>query len=407
MDVRESLNVIAIDDNSLILTQLRLLLSHSYSVNFSGFTKGSEALLHIKHEQTDLIFLDLNMPDMDGIEVLRHLSDLNISASIVLLSGEDNTIIKMAKNLAQLRNLNVITGLDKPITAAQIKQLMESLFSIAHSQAPNLSSHSFEIEELKSAVENKQMCLYLQPKVALKNEEIIGAEFLVRWDHPEFGILSPYYFLDIIEQSDLVHDFSIVIVNEAFAFIEQHFKLVQSLTFNINLSVKNLEDLQLPERLADLAKSYRVPPSMIVFEVTESLLIENLAQSLDVLLRLRLKGFSLAIDDFGTGYSSIKQLSQIPFCELKLDRCFIHDCAIDKDKQAIIEATVSLAQKLNLKVVAEGIEQQQDLTFLDNYQIDYGQGYLFALPLEKIHFLKTIEQQSSYTRDSKRNIMRG
>ncbi|MBD1583765.1 EAL domain-containing response regulator [Pseudoalteromonas sp. S16_S37] len=407
MNADKSLKVIAIDDNGLILTQLKLLLSQSYDIHFSGFTNGPDALQHVKDNEADLIFLDLNMPQMDGIEVLRHLSDLNISSSIVLLSGEDNTIIKMAKNLAQLRNLNVITGIDKPVTAGQIKQLMESLFSLCHRQASNLQPHSFQVDELQHAIDDKQMCLYLQPKVSLLNEEVVGAEFLVRWNHPEFGTLSPYYFIDLIEHSDLVHDFSIFVVNEAFEFIEQHFSLLQELTFNINLSVKNLEDLQLPERLADLANSYNVPPSMIMFEVTESLLIENLAQSLDVLLRLRLKGFSLAIDDFGTGYSSIKQLSQIPFCELKLDRCFIHDCAIDSDKQAIIEATVALAQKLNLKVVAEGIEQQQDLNFLHNYKIDYGQGYLFALPLEKVQFLKTLEQQSSYSQRKSQSVLRG
>ncbi|BBN83474.1 transcriptional regulator [Pseudoalteromonas sp. A25] len=407
MDDKDLLNIIAIDDNGLILTQLKLLLSQSYHVNFSGFTNGPDALSFLKQHPTDLIFLDLNMPGMDGIEVLRHLSDINISASIVLLSGEDNNIIKMAKNLAQMRNLNVIIGIDKPITAGQIKQLIESLFKLPHHKSSHLTQRAFNLEELKTAIEAEQMCLYLQPKVTLSNEEVIGAEFLVRWNHPEFGVLSPFYFIDLIEHSDLVHDFSILVVKEAFEFIEQHFELLKSLTFNINLSVKNLEDLKLPERLAELASTYNVPTDMIVFEVTESLLIENLTQSLDVLLRLRLKGFSLSIDDFGTGYSSIKQLSQIPFCELKLDRCFIHDCAIDTDKQAIIEATAALAQNLNLKVVAEGIEQQQDLVFLGKYNIDYGQGYLFALPLEKLNFLKSIESQTNYNTQSRQALLRG
>ncbi|OHU85302.1 MULTISPECIES: EAL domain-containing protein [Pseudoalteromonas] len=397
MDATKTFKIVAIDDNSLILTQLRLLLRHNFSVEFFGFTNGPDALDMIAKHHVDVIFLDLNMPDMDGIEVLRYLSDLNVKSAIVLLSGEDNTIIKMAKNLAQLRKLNVITGIDKPITQIQIKQLMSSLFDEGTPSNTELSTHTFDYDAVSLALNNKQMSLYIQPKMSLPEENIVGGEFLVRWNHPEFGVLTPYYFIDIVEHSDLVHDFSILVVDEAFAFIEEHFAQLKGLTFNINLSVKNLEDIHLPERLAELASSYNVPPQMISFEVTESLLIENLAESLDVLLRLRLKGFSLSIDDFGTGYSSIKQLSQIPFCELKLDRCFIHGCALDKDKQAIIEATVALAHKLQLKIVAEGIENPNDLGFLNHYKIDYGQGYLFALPLKKVSFLKTLEQQKPYS----------
>ncbi|CAM4207972.1 EAL domain-containing response regulator [Pseudoalteromonas byunsanensis] len=397
MDARKTFKIVAIDDNGLILTQLRLLLQHNFSVDFYGFTNGPDALDMIAEHHVDVIFLDLNMPQMDGIEVLRYLSDLNVKSAIVLLSGEDNTIIKMAKNLAQLRALNVVTGIDKPITQVQIKHLISSLFDDNKVASAELNTQTFDYEDVAQAVNNKQMCLYLQPKLSLPEENIVGAEFLVRWNHPEFGVLTPYYFIDIIEDSDLVHDFSILVVDEAFAFIEKHYEKLKELTFNINLSVKNLEDIHLPERLAELASSYSVPPQMITLEVTESLLIENLAESLDVLLRLRLKGFSLSIDDFGTGYSSIKQLSQIPFCELKLDRCFIHGCALDKDKQAIIEATVALAHKLHLKIVAEGIENPNDLSFLNHYKIDYGQGYLFALPLKKVSFLKALEQQKHYS----------
>jgi EAL domain-containing protein (putative c-di-GMP-specific phosphodiesterase class I)/CheY-like chemotaxis protein len=403
MDVQNSFKVVAIDDNALILTQLKLLLGQSYKVDFFGFTNGPDALQQIKSQHTDVIFLDLNMPEMDGIEVLRHLAELNSTAAIVLLSGEDNTIIKMAKNLAQLRSLNVITGIDKPITVSQINQLMQSLLQRTHTSKVLPNERTFTVDELTVAVKDKQMVLHLQPKLSLPDEEIVGAEFLVRWNHPDYGVLSPYYFIDLVEHDDLVHDFSILVVNEAFAFIEAHFDELQTLTFNINLSVKNLEDLQLPERLADLAASYNVPTKMITFEVTESLLIENLAASLDVLLRLRLKGFSLSIDDFGTGYSSIKQLNQIPFCELKLDRCFIHGCALDKDKQAIIEATVALAHKLNLKIVAEGIEEQQDLNWINQFSIDYGQGYLFALPLEKINFLKVLDEKKHYRKRASNN----
>ncbi|MCG9768946.1 EAL domain-containing response regulator [Pseudoalteromonas sp. CO348] len=392
--INEKHLIIAIDDSELILTQLQLLISNQTPCTFKGFNSGLSALESQELHQASLILLDINMPQMDGVEILRKFAELSIQAPIALLSGEKGLFIKNTAALAELHGLTIISSLEKPLSATKLKELYSQLQSQNTSTKSQHALQNYSKDEIYEGLLREEFCAYFQPKVASPSGAIIGAEVLARWHHNTDGTVPPSQFIATMEEHNLIHLLSYSLLKQTLSLLSYNRDILKSLQFSINLSVKELEDIKLPEKLESICEEYCTPTSQITLELTESHLLDNIKRALDVLLRLKLKGFKLSIDDFGTGYSSIKQLNELPFDELKIDRCFVDGCSTQPNKRVIIASTCEMAHQLGLEVVAEGVEEVEDLVVVQSYEVESVQGYYYYPPCTPSEFLQTVSESA-------------
>jgi diguanylate cyclase (GGDEF)-like protein len=240
--------------------------------------------------------------------------------------------------------------------------------------------------DLRRAVQNQEFRLMYQPIVDLKRQTLIGFEALIRWVHPERGLLSPLEFIPVAEENGLISEigcWALQAVGKQIYEWNQAFQIDDRFSVNVNLSSKQMADPLLVQNIQKILSEYKFNPRQIKLEITESIVMENSQSAVSIFNQLRQLGIQICIDDFGTGYSSLSYLHRFPIDALKIDQSFV--ASIDKldgtTGISIIQCIIGLAHNLGVKVVAEGIETARHLMFLQALQCDYGQGYLFSKPL--------------------------
>ncbi len=232
---------------------------------------------------------------------------------------------------------------------------------------------------LRFALRKKQLHVEYQPVVDLSSNKIVGAEALLRWNHPVHGAISPAEFIPIAESSGVIYPISLFVIESVCQFIsETDSQLDDNFTVALNLSPVLLRQKDLLEQIKNLLNKYQVPASVICFEVTENTLMNELENCVETLQALKQLGSRVSIDDFGTGYSSLSYLSKLPVDNLKIDKSFITDMLHNSNDTAIILAIISLAQSLHLRVIAEGVEDNAQLLFLKQHHCEYIQGFLVS-----------------------------
>lgn len=244
------------------------------------------------------------------------------------------------------------------------------------------SGHLALVEQLRTALSTDQLVLHHQPQLDIGDGRVVGVECLVRWEHPERGLVLPGDFLPLAEVHGLMGPLTERVLALAVAQTADWRGRGLDLRVSVNLSASNLLDTGLPGRVGELLERHAVPPSSVVLEVTESVLLTDPERSLAVVADLAALGVTVSMDDFGTGYSSLAYLRDLPVTELKLDRSFTADLCTDARTEAIIASTIDLAHRLGLGVVAEGVEDERTLAHLRSLGCDTSQGYLHspALP---------------------------
>ena len=252
-----------------------------------------------------------------------------------------------------------------------------------------LQSHEAELQlegDLKEAIERREFRLLYQPIVSMTSGQIIGFEALVRWHHPVLGVISPVDFIPIAERTELIVPLGEWILREACTRLKAwHDDLsLGDLWISVNLSGVQLKDATLAERVAEVLRESGLPPRSLVLELTESMAMENPTGVKSLLMQLRTAGVRISIDDFGTGYSSLAHLRQFPVDALKIDRSFVRGIESRKDTADIVGTLTDMALQLGLHVVAEGIENERQLTLLRSLRCHSAQGYLFAKPLDEV-----------------------
>ncbi len=320
------------------------------------------------------------MPEMDGVEFVRHLGEVGYRGGLVLVSGEDERILRTVGQLAAAHQLDVRASLRKPVALERLAELVRGGDAPAPARAP-AGRGPYEAGRLRQAIAGGELINFYQPIVAIATGEVRGVETLVRWRHPEDGLVYPDGFIALAEEHGLIDDLTQAVLLGALAQARAWGDRGQALKVAVNVSMENLTSLDFPDIVAGAVAAAGVGPGTLSLEVTESRLMTNPRAALDILIRLRLKHIVLSIDDFGTGHSSQAQLRDIPFEELKLDRGFVHGASRAPALRAMLEANIRMAHQLGMWTVAEGVEDLDDWTLLRELRSDFAQGYFIARPM--------------------------
>jgi len=363
-----------------------------------GYTHASQLFNHLNSEsECNILVLDLQMPEMDGIEVMRRLNEMHIKPALILISGHDISVLNSAEKLGRAHDFEIIASLNKPLNLGQFQHLLEQHLPETSTQSPVCAANkqAFSEQDLRDGIRKNQLILHYQPQIDIRTNLLTGVEALVRWQHPTLGLIYPDRFIPQAETFGLMGELTNSVISQA-VHQEQHWvNNGLSMVISVNISSDNITSLSLPEQLETLLQVNQLDPNCIMLEITESALMGELTTSLDILTRLRLKGIKLSIDDFGTGFSSLSQLHRIPFSELKVDRSFVSNMVRDAEARAIVKTCIMLSHELKMRVVAEGIEDQQTWQLLKEMGCDLAQGYFIAKPMPANELLPWIAHRKN------------
>lgn len=377
-----AIRILVLDDDPVMLELLGRMLSNLGLTDVTAFDNGRHALKWLDEPAhgADLILLDLNMPEMDGVEFLRKLVERRYAGSVILASGEDGQVMQSAETLVRAHQIIALGHLRKPVQPDALAAMIDRWRPRVR-RAARGAAKIYTADELRRAIANRELFNVYQPKVTVATGKVVGVETLVRWRHPSDGLVYPDQFIGVAEEHGLIDDLTQLVIGEALAQARLWLDAGLELHVAVNVSMDTLTSLSFPDTVSEQAATAGVPATGLVLEITESRLMPKLVTVLDVLTRLRLKRFRLSIDDFGTGHSSLAQLRDIPFDELKVARGFVHGAAGNEKKRAICDASLGLARHLGITVVAEGVEDQDDWQYLRGAGCDFAQGYYIAKPM--------------------------
>lgn len=382
MTDRSVVKILVLDDEPFMLRLLDRVLKNLGCKGVVTCNNGLAALALVDHpiSRPDLILLDINMPSMDGVEFVRHLVDRNYRGALVLVSGENERVLQSVEKLVRAHKMVVFGHLSKPVDPERLAALIDKWVPIAK-EPIKTANKCYQVDELRTAMARGELVNYYQPKVAVLTGHVVGVESLVRWLHPEDGIVFPDQFIGLAERGGLIDKLTRIVLNNALAQARAWQDSGLALRVAVNLSMENLTSLNFLDYVINLTTLSGVPPPKIVLEVTESSLVQDQRVPLEILTRLRLHRFCLSIDDFGTGNSSLSQLRDIPFDELKIDQSFVHNAWANDTQRAMFDASLGLAKQLKMESVAEGVEDRADWNFLRQTGCDVAQGYFIARPM--------------------------
>lgn len=330
-----------------------------------------------------LVLLDLMMPNMDGIELLRMLARQECKAGIILMSGVGNRVLETAQQLARTLGLRIVGHLNKPFRLIELKAMLMKWTAPSRSAtAEARADEAIGDDELRAAIRGDEFVLHYQPQIEAATGRVMGLEALVRWKRPGSGLVYPDAFIQRYEAMGAIGELSWLLfergAREVRGFADAQGAVPR---LSLNVSVHSLYDLTFPDKFVALLARNGLQGQDVVLEITESGLLRELSSTLDVLTRLRMKKVQLSIDDFGTGYSMMQQLRNVPATELKIDKSFVQGLHDTDSDRVVVQKTIEIGHELGMKVVAEGVETAVQLAFVRSKGCDAVQGYFYSRPL--------------------------
>jgi EAL domain-containing protein (putative c-di-GMP-specific phosphodiesterase class I)/ActR/RegA family two-component response regulator len=382
--------ILILDDDPFMLVMLPRMLQNMGYTEVRTADTGEVGLAIIEGQAVDLILCDLNLPGMDGIEFLQTLNASSFRGSVIVLSGEGVRIMHSVKKLLSGGRLTVIGALEKPARPDVLRLLLER-WSPPTTSAPASPLPMISSADLHQANRARQWVLHYQPKVDMKSGALTGVEALLRWNHPQHGLLYPDSFIAAAEDCGAIDGLTDWVLGEAMRQLAYWHGNGLKIHMAINVSMENLRAPDFAQRLGALAQATGVAPQDVTLEITESRLMDSSSAPLESLVRLRLQRFELSIDDFGTGHSSLAQLRDVPFTELKLDRSFVSGARHNEIIRPMLEASIGIARRMGMRLVAEGVETEDDWNFLREIDCDLAQGYFVSRPMAGEHVAAWLE----------------
>jgi len=381
----EQLRFMIVEDEPTQRAGLVALLTRIGARHIAQAEHGRAALemLHAQSPPTDILLCDLDLPEMDGMALLRQMVGLPSLPSIILVSQLDAAMRDSVFAMAQAYRLPILGDMAKPPSRSKLLDLLTH-YQAAALHKPRLAdgaAPTVERDEIAVGLKKGEFVPYFQPKVEMVSGRVVGVEALVRWNHPHRGLLAPGAFLAAVESHGLMDHLTWIVLAQSAAIGHAWHQRGLALTLSVNLSLSSLGRVELAERIVEVVSKHGFPLSSMILEVTESAAMQAVGPSLENLTRLRLRGFGLSIDDYGTGYSALQQLTRVPFTELKIDQSFVRTAVQHETTRIVVESSLDIARKLKLKSTAEGIETPQQWEMLKAMGCDIAQGYLIAKPM--------------------------
>lgn len=360
----------------------------SSAVHEAADGRAALAVIQDPLRQVDIVISDLEMPGMDGMELIRHLGEASAKVSLVLASALDRKLIDSIATMTEAYGIKLLGIAEKPLTRAKLTALLE-LHRPPRAPAPPSPADlpEFGLPELSDALRRDEFEPFMQPKIDMLTQRLAGAEALARWRHPDHGIVGPHAFVSSMEHGGLIDDLTWTMLRKSARQCRAWRSAGIEATVSVNLSLRSLSEVGLADRVIEIVCSEGLDPHHMTLEVTETTATTDLAKALENLARLRVKGFGLSIDDYGTGYSSMQQLSRIAFTELKIDRAFVINASREESTQVILASSLQMARRLGILSVAEGVETLEDWQLLRKLDCDLAQGYLISRPLDAASFM--------------------
>ncbi|MDO9269549.1 MAG: EAL domain-containing protein [Methylobacter sp.] len=379
--------VLIVDDDPVARRQIAMLL-YSLGVHEVRAVESAEvALIEIARADggIDLLVSDLKMPGMDGIEFLRHLADNNYRSCIIIASGVEEQLLQTAAEMVRAKGMNLRGILKKPVTQDALLRVLTGACETTTAPSAQREQIAITPDDIQKGIRDNEFEVHFQPKVDAARLRVVGMEALARWQH-NGQMISPDVFISMAERHGLIGELSELLVTKALVGGARLAEAGYFLTIAVNLSANWLSDIRLPEFILANVQATGFKAENLILEITETGVMADMATALDVMTRLRLKGFKLSIDDFGTGYSSMEQLQRIPFGELKLDRSFVQGAIEKTAARAILASTIEMAKKMRLSTVAEGVEIQAELDLVRGLGCDLVQGWFVAkaMPMDAL-----------------------
>ncbi|WP_404342349.1 EAL domain-containing protein [Pseudoalteromonas mariniglutinosa] len=337
----------------------------------------------------DIVICDLEMPDIDGIELLKLLSERECLSAVIIVSGREMNLISAVELLATKQGLWVLGAVQKPLLPSSFDKFIEryhqKLGKVGLSES-KVTNTEIKLQRLRQALNEKRFILHYQPQIDMQSGKLMGVEALVRLSQNE-KLIFPADFIPLCELHGLIDELTLEILKQAIDQKRRFSEQGIDTQISVNISAVSFDNKRFTDEIMGLFNEMGADAKRITLEVTESAVIKDLAKALNVLTRLRLIGCGLSIDDYGTGYSSVKQLSEIPFTELKLDRSLIDGVAGKPHLQAIFGSTLTMCEKLGINLVAEGVELAADWHYLKHHGCQIAQGFAIAHAMSESNFI--------------------
>ncbi|HDM8194753.1 EAL domain-containing response regulator [Vibrio harveyi] len=371
------MNILIVEDDRLQATNLKILLNRLFEGTITVVHRGAEVATICETQPVDLMFCDIDLPDINGVNLLSNLAESARPKGVVILSAMSQDVVEITYNMCLSAGYGFVRALTKPISHQQLNQIFNEFKQYTLEEQVVSLPILIGRDEISTAFEQGWFLNYYQPQYSAKDNRLIGVEALVRCRHPQHGIIAPAQFITEVQARNELDKLFWIVLENALQDMSQ-------LKVNINLSVNmNQKTLKQPmsARLFALCDQYQIAPERITLELTEDEVYDCSVTSLANLANLRLTGVGLAIDDFGTGYSSLSQLATLPYTELKIDRQFIKDALTNFKSQQITISSLHLAKSLGLKSVAEGVEDTETLSYLRELGVELYQGFVRCRPI--------------------------
>ncbi|MFT5447295.1 MAG: EAL domain-containing protein (putative c-di-GMP-specific phosphodiesterase class I)/serine/threonine protein kinase [Gammaproteobacteria bacterium] len=379
------LRILLVDDDRAARTLTKRVLSNLGAECIDTVESAGEALARLEDASCvpELLISDLEMPNMDGVQLLRHLAQRQFRAPLLLMGDADDRVLDGVRYLASTHGLNVLGSIRKPVTPERLARVLSHLdTSVLRADSHVVGADDSVTDSMlrSGLAENALQVVYL-PKVSVKERELLGAEALVRWQSAQSDAIDALTLVRRLEALGLADAMTEQVLRNALLQTGQWRASGLPCGVSVNMFAALLGRLDLPEYLLGLAEEEGVAPSDITLEVDHMRMPSERDVPLEIMVRLRLLGVGLSLDNFGTGSSTLERLRFVPFTEVKVDRSFVAAACEERTARVILESSVALARRLNIQVVAQGVENQQTWELIEEMGFDAAQGYYISPPL--------------------------
>ncbi|WP_374586758.1 EAL domain-containing protein [Pseudoduganella sp.] len=329
----------------------------------------------------NIALMDLSLPGMDGLEVIRRLAEVDCRAGIIVIGAHSADVLFSVETMAEAYGVDMLGSSAKPLSSARLQELVANYREPPAEPEPEPEPFEFTFAEVGRGLQAREFDPFFQPKIELETGAVKGLEMFARWRHPQHGVLGPSAFVPVLESVRRIDFLDWSMIEKSVAACRNLHDKDIPISFSINVDPTTLAHPQFIAQITACLERHRILPDYITFEITESSVLTTNPHFLERLLRLRMMGFGLAIDDYGTGRSNLQLLAAIPFSELKIDRSFVDGASRKRAISTVLKSYLGLARSLSRQACAVGVETKQDWDFLQDLGCTYAQGFYIASPM--------------------------